>query len=52
MEILISFFTNCFADGLLSEDMCNVFSACIIDWPCDSRTPRPCFFFASQDTIQ
>lgn len=46
MEILISSFENCFTDSLLPEDICNVFSACIVDWPCDSRAPWPCFFFA------
>ena len=43
MEILISSFENCFYS--IDDEACQ-FSACIIDWPCDSRAPWPCFFFA------
>ena len=44
MEILVSSFENCF--DFIDDEACKVFSACIIDWPCDGRAPWPCFFVA------
>lgn len=48
MEILISSLENC----LIDEDACHGFSICFVDWPCDSRAPWPCFFFAGPTAEQ
>lgn len=49
MEILISSLENCFT---IPEDICDGFSSCFVDWPCDSRAPWPCFFFADCGKFQ